>query len=88
MASLEKKRKFSHFHVLNSTVAPPYVISIYIYTYIYITVFIVYTTKGLHGKDGFDDYLSDFIILLLSMIVTVFIWFSVKLNTKKDLMGK
>lgn len=82
MASLEKNRKFPRFYVLNSIVAPPCVLSICI------TVLIVFTTKEYNSKLGIVGHLTEPLITLLSMILTFFIWISVKQNTKRNLIEK
>lgn len=84
MASLEKNRKFSRFYVLNSLVAPPCVLSMCM------TVLIVFTTKELYFKHRIVGYLyiTEPLITLLCMILTFFIWISVKQNAKRNLIEK
>lgn len=82
MASLEKNKKFFHFPILNSTMAPPYVLSICI------TVLIVFKTKDPFSKHEIVGYLTEPFITILSMIGTFFICISLKRNTKRYLIEK
>lgn len=82
MSSLQKNERLSHFHVLNSTVASACVLSMCI------TVLIVFETKDPFSKHEIVGYLIVPFITLLGMIVTFFIWISLKRNTKKKVIKK
>lgn len=80
MASLQKNERLSHFHVLNSTVTSACVLSMCI------TVLIVFQTKDPFSKHEIVGYLIVPFITLLGMIVSFFIWISLKRNTKKKVI--